>query len=534
MICERTGEKTKNGKASGKISFQSTEFAIGKTRYLVTADPKHQGYQPGERVALVAAYNALPFLPGDNPGFFAENFIKEMYDWTLSMRTEKSAPKDLAVDRVISFHPDDNLSAEKALLIAQEAVEEVMGPLDSRVSLFSVHTDTKHTHVHFEASVVNNKGQIFNKRADDLLWNKAMDRLEKKYNLTRVIDRGYEPVTSNPKKPEKKKPSKGALQRKKRTGEPTLIEQHQAVLDRALERSNGCFLTFIETLIAEDVWLVANIRNTKAKVRGVGFRYKGEYFSGSDLGRKYTWKQLSEHLNYDAETHNALLLEIKERYESVETKSCEIDAKPASSYEATNIRLPSGTPRNSALYRVFKNKKVSNGDIVYRWKSVEREAFRETTTETGVCKLVTNSGLNRTVIKAMLQRMKELDRTEVSCNGSSQFMKIVAEVGKNMGITVFGPDNKPIIKVENIKVEEKDVPEPISESEPTPIPEPKPEEPESAWEQLTVIEQKRVHELMKIMHLSHEKALDKFLKAKQRVLNRSEEYNNDESEELNI
>ncbi|MFT5716339.1 MAG: hypothetical protein ACI9T7_000514 [Oleiphilaceae bacterium] len=501
MICERTGEKTKQGKASGKIRFNSTKFAIGKTRYLVTADPRHEGYQPGERVALVAAYNALPFLPSDDASVFAETFIKEMYDWTLSMRGEKTAPKDLAIDRVISFHPDDDVSPAQALELAKEAVEDVIGPLDSRVSLFSVHTDKKHTHVHFEASVVNNKGQIFNKRADDLLWNKAMDRLEKKYNLTRVIDRGYEPGTTKPKKPLKKKPSKGALQRKKRTGEPTLIEQHQAILDRALERSEGCFLTFIKTLMTEGLWLVANISGEKERVRGVGFRYKGEYFTGSDLGRKYTWGQLSKQLNYDADTHNSLLLKMTKRYELIERQSCELDVKPVN----YDINTLSSRSMNSVLYRAFKHKKFGS-DIVYRWKKADSLAFRETTNAKGGRRLSTNCGLNRTVIRAMLQRVKELDRTKVRCKGSASFMEIVTEIGSEMGITVLDPDNKPIIK---------------SVVQPKPKPEP---EPESEWEQLTVIEQKRVLELMEIMQVPQEQALEIFLEAESKISYRTKEF----------
>jgi hypothetical protein len=492
MICERTGEKTKRGKASGKISFKSIDFAVGKTRYLVTADPRHQGYLPGERVALVAAHNALPFLPGDNPEVFAEKFIKEMYNWTLSMRGEKPAPKDLAVDRVISFHPDDDISHAKAMALVKEAVEDVMGPLDSRVSLFSVHTNTKHMHVHFEVSVVNNKGQIFNKRTDDLLWNKSMDRLEDKYNLTRVLDRGYEAETGQPKRLLKKKPSKGALQRKKRTGEPTLIEQHQSVLDRALECSNGCFVTFIETLMTEGLWLVANISSEKSSVRGVGFRYKGEYFTGSDLGRKYTWSKLSRQLNYDADTHNALLLRMTNDFERIERKWCKLDAKPVNN----DISSPSSRPKNSVLYRAFKHCQFGD-DIVYRWKAAGSLAFREIKDEKGL-RLTTNCGLNRTVVRAMLQRIRELDRTEVRCNGSASFIEIVSDIAHEMKITVLDTDGNPIVK---IKEAEKNVHQP----EP---------EPKTAWEQLTVIEQKRVMELMEIMKVPQDKAIATFLKAK--------------------
>jgi hypothetical protein len=504
MISERQGEESSSNKHRGKISFSNQGYVINKTKYLVSADPCHKNYRPGERVALVESSNVLPFFENDDPGLYAERLVQELYEWTDKYRGNKKPPKDVVVDRVISFSPDDDVSPEQAMAIAKQAVEAVMGPLDSRFSLFVVHAEKDHLHVHFLASTVDQKGKVFNPREDDKIWNKQMDRLEQKYDLTQVGSR--DPAA-------KKKPTNKELQRKKRTGEPAFRELHQDVLDAAVDHANGDFMQFIAMLAANNMIPISNMSSSESKIRGMSFSMNGVLLPGGELGTSYRWGHLQKRIGFDDENqeHKEALYDILTAYNKESEQECSTSPEGSSPpspalyddvetlldmppEQTTDFPMPKGKPVDIDLYRVF-NHEFANGDIIYSWKPRRSEAFREVN-DAGQHRMITKNGLNKTVCTAMCQRALELGWSGIKVAGSAEYKANMVKIASRHNLRVVD-ENGIEMKHEN-------------------------NEPKAGWGSLSEYEQNRVKQLAELHYKSTNKeAIDKvlpgFLEAKVKV-----------------
>ena len=418
---------------------------MAKIKYLVSADSKHKHSELNERVALVEGINTMPFLEGEDPELFSEQFTQELYQFTDCYRANKKAPKEVVVDRAISFSPEDNVTPELALEIVKEAVTKVMKPLDYRLGLFAVHTDKKHTHVHFLISTVSTDGKIFNPRDDDKAWNKEMNRLESKYQLTQVASRS---------RAARKKPTNKALQKKKRTGELTQIEKHQQVIDLAIEKSNGDFLVFLKLLAAAKILPIANMKQAGSVIRGMSFLMNDEVFAGGSLGIDYRWGNLKKKIGFDDHNpkHSAALFDLMVRYEKQSKLECSVSSSdsPAQSENLyddvqtlfdykpeafTDLPKPKTHSSRSVLARAFTHEYIA-GDIVYFWRPRKNEAFREVQDQYNHHRIITKSGLNKTVCRAMVERAKELNWESITVKGSDKFKELVVAQAVKHGIKV--------------------------------------------------------------------------------------------------
>ena len=446
MICERQGETLKPNLHSGKISYSNQEYVIVKIKYLVSADPKNQSNKNGERVALVEAINTLPFLDTEDPEIFAEQFTQDLYQFTDTYRANKRPPKEVVIDRVISFSPEDDVTPELALEIVKKAVTKVMKPLDGRVGVFAVHIDKLHIHVHFIISTVSTDGKIFNPRDDDKAWNKEMNRLELKHELTQVGSRV---------KAAKKKLTNKALQKKKRTGETSQLEKHQQVIDIAIEKAAGDFLLFLNLLAAKNLQPIANMKDQNSSVRGVSFLMNDELFSGGALGSAYRWGNLKKKIGFDDQNskHINELYRLKSIYEKQAKMECSFSSSDSPAQQedlyddvqtlfdykpeaTTHLPKPKKQSKKSVLYRAFRHEVIA-GDIVYYWRSNKREAFREVIDSRGQHRIITKNGLNKTVCKAMVQRAKELNWSAIRVKGSDKFKEQIVAEAQILNIRVF-------------------------------------------------------------------------------------------------
>lgn len=429
MIIERTGQRNSGGKCSGKIRFSSQDFVVNKAQYLVACDPKGKGYGDGERVALVEATNHLPFFGDDCPLVYAEEYTDALYRWSLQQRGEKRQPRDICVDRVISFHPDDPLTPAQGLELAKEAVAQVMGPIEERLCLFAVHVNEQHLHVHVLVSTVNTHGIIFNPRNDDKLWNRVADKLEAQRGLRQVSQR----CRGQSQESTRRQTTKAERQRERRTGKPGIKTAIGDILDRAISKADRDFYRFLDLIADEGVWPVANLRKQDGPIRGIGFECRGEYFSGSDLGKNYRWGALKKAIGYsDSSNDRALLWGLKEHYDSQDL-ACElnVDSSPV-------VNMPTKTPTGSrllghSLSSVFDVSPMPGG-LSFRWRSSKREAFRE---QNKPLKLTTTYGRNRKVVKAMVERVCGQGAKCVRVKGSDRFKALVNEFTAERGITVI-------------------------------------------------------------------------------------------------
>lgn len=508
MICERQGEQSRPNKRTGKISYSNAAYVSSKASYMVSVDPKHKDYQPGERVALVQANNTLPYFESADPKVFGEQFAAAVYDFTATYRAAKKPPKEVVVDRVFSFHPDDDVTPEQAIEIIKEAIENVMGPLDDRLSLFAVHQDTKHLHVHFMGSTVCKQGKVFNPRSDDKLWNKELDALEKKHDLVGVGSR--EPG-------KKKKPSGNNKQRENRTGDPSKLELHQRAIDAAIDQANGNFMKFLTALAASNIIPVANMSNPE-RVRGCSFYLDGETFTGTALGTDYKWGNLKNQVGFDANNpeHSQALWQHLQSFEQESKQECSVSEKdaPAPSRDLyddvpdllnqppgndTDLPKPKGTPANQALYRCFKHE-YQDGDITYYWKPRKNEAFREVKADPDHHRMITKNGMNKTVCTGMLQRAKELGWSSIRITGSVEFKANMVELAQRYNIRVLDKDGTELTPPQRTK-------------------------PVSDWDSLTEREHARVKQLASLNpNMSEQESikqiLPKFLAAKAKLENR--------------
>ncbi|WP_166167357.1 relaxase/mobilization nuclease domain-containing protein [Pseudomaricurvus alcaniphilus] len=419
--------RNSRGACSGKVKFSATEFLINKIRYLVDSDPKRQGYNFTERVALVESTNFLPFLHGDCSERYAEDAAAEMYRWTDQFRGEKKSPAEICIDRVVSFHPDDLITPLQALQYTKQAVAKVMGPLEERFCLFSVHVDEKHTHVHFLASTVNSSGRVFNLRQDDRVWNQAVIKLEKQYGLVPVKGRSIECKSDD--EPAVPRLTKGERQLKKYAKVDSHKFQVREIIDRVIDTCGGDFDLFLDGIMTAGVFPVINLRKENAPIRGISFEHQGEYFSGSDLGKRYSWGGIKKAAGY-TEAFKPLLYSLKLAFDK--------EDGPA---DLTPMTPMKNTPASTSIHKLLKKPLAEaftaspyDEGITFKWRSSQRVAFKEKRTQPQ--KITTNYGRNRKAVKAMVERAHALGWRGIRVKGPKRFQELVAEFATEYNLPV--------------------------------------------------------------------------------------------------
>lgn len=442
MICGRGGPQNSHGRRIGKHRSNEATQVICKVQYLITADPRHVGLPQGERLALVAAHNTCTYLPIHTPERFAEDFVGRMQNWMLRMRGERKASQYLCVDRFISFAPDDPITPSQALAIAEEMIEKVMGPLANRLALLAVHTDKGHMHVHFIVSIVDNTGAIFNPHHDDLRWMAAMDELEVKHGLRRVVDRGWD--TDGPLPPRPRRKPKGTRpppyrpppqkDTRSRPVDP-LKTEFRRIIDHSVRLANEDFKQFVKTLNSRGMQLIGRFKPEASGTIacGVSFYRDGERFRGTDLGPAYTWPNLAKrvgfaaaHISEWATQSKAFVASCVERCTLRQTARAKPfppapnKKKKLKPITATFHRYPILQPIDTAN-REERGFHWSRGKIAFRELTQGEDSAREIVLETEM-------GANRKIVAAMLERAQALGWRGVEAKGSELFKRAVESI----------------------------------------------------------------------------------------------------------
>lgn len=147
------------------------------------------------------------------------------------------------------------------------------------------HTDCDHDHIHIAASRIklNIKGTCVSDSWNYRRSEKLIEQLEEKYGLTPTV-RSWEK--------ERRSPTTGECRQLARTGETSTREQLQTVLDQATIDQPE-MMVLVDRLTHQGISV--RIKPTPTKELGISYKLGDVAFSGTHLGKAYTFKGLQKY-----------------------------------------------------------------------------------------------------------------------------------------------------------------------------------------------------------------------------------------------
>ncbi|MGA6740907.1 relaxase/mobilization nuclease domain-containing protein [Escherichia coli] len=228
-------------------------------------------------------------IGGTMTGDCAKELIAE-FDTASKLRTDIAKP---AWHNSLRLPHGDKLSNEKWKSIADDYMHS-MGFSDTHLRCYVLHDDHVGQHIHIIANRVDAvSGKIHLGRHESLKSGHIIQALEIKYGLTVTKTA---PSLSNTQ-PKRKRISRNEQMLSERTGLPSPKEALQQILDKSLADTPD-LLTFTKRLEEAEVTWTANVAST-GKMNGFSFSYRDIAFKASQLGRSYSWANLSNRLNYN-------------------------------------------------------------------------------------------------------------------------------------------------------------------------------------------------------------------------------------------
>ena len=237
----------------------------------------------------------------------------------------------------------ESLTAEQWSSIADGYMRR-MGFGDTHLRCYVLHDDSAGQHIHIIASRIDIAGgKLYLGRNENLISTRIISELEIAHGLT--VTKTAPSIT--PKQQKRRKVSRNEQMLSERTGLPSPKEALQQILDKSLADTPD-LLTFIKRLEEAKVGWTANIAST-GKMNGFSFEYRDIAFKASQLGKSYSWANLSNRLNYNPDHLEALrtntpekdhsapapapapapatILETREQKESISEKIAELELR---------------------------------------------------------------------------------------------------------------------------------------------------------------------------------------------------------------
>lgn len=196
--------------------------------------------------------------------------------------------------------PDgESLTAEQWSSIADDYMRR-MGFSDTHLRCYVLHDDDGQ-HIHIIASRIDlYAGKLYLGRNENLISTQIISELEIAHGLTATKTA----PSIAPKQPKRKRISRNEQMLSARTGAPSPKQALQQILDKSFADTPD-LLTFIKRLEEAEVGWTANIAST-GKMNGFSFSYRDIAFKASQLGKSYSWVNLSNRLNYNPDHLEAL------------------------------------------------------------------------------------------------------------------------------------------------------------------------------------------------------------------------------------
>ncbi|MDQ0630994.1 relaxase/mobilization nuclease domain-containing protein [Pantoea agglomerans] len=186
----------------------------------------------------------------------------------------------------------ESLSKEQWKLIADDYMTR-MGFSDTHLRCYVLHDDEAGQHIHIIASRINVlvDGQLYLGRNENLISTRIIQELERDHQLTRT--KGPSP-TKQPQKQRKLTRNEKMMQ--DRTGEKASKKVIQEAIDAILVFFNEMTIEhFVGELQKQNITANPNIAST-GKMNGFSFEYHGIAFKASQLGKAYSWSNMSKRI----------------------------------------------------------------------------------------------------------------------------------------------------------------------------------------------------------------------------------------------
>ncbi|EFB7644538.1 relaxase [Escherichia coli] len=241
-------------------------------------------------------HNSDPIVIGGNMlGDSVLELIAE-FDGTKQLRPDVQKP---VWHNSLRLPNGESLTNEQWSSIADDYMER-MGFSDTHLRCYVLHDDDGQ-HIHIIASRIDMAGgKLYLGRNENLISTRIISELEIDHNLT--VTKTAPAIA--PKQPKRKKISRNEQMLSARTGVPSPKEALQHIIDKSMTDTPD-LLTFIKRLEEAEVGWTANIAST-GKMNGFSFEYRDIAFKASQLGKGYSWANLSNRLNYNPSHLEAL------------------------------------------------------------------------------------------------------------------------------------------------------------------------------------------------------------------------------------
>lgn len=168
-----------------------------------------------------------------------------------------------------------------------------MGFSDTHLRCYVLHDDEAGQHIHIIASRINVlvDGQLYLGRNENLISTRIIQELEKDHQLTRT--KGPSPAKPSQKP---KKLTRNEEMMEVRAGEKASKRVIQEAIDAILVFFNEINIEdFIGELQKQNISAIANVAST-GKMNGFSFEHKGVAFKASQLGKAYSWSNMSNRI----------------------------------------------------------------------------------------------------------------------------------------------------------------------------------------------------------------------------------------------
>lgn len=229
-------------------------------------------------------HKSEPYVVGGNViESFAEALSAE-FNATKLLRSDVSKP---VWHNSLRLPAGESLPIQQWKLLADDYMKR-MGFSETHLRAYVLHDDKNGQHIHIVASRIDaTSGKLYLGKNENLISTCVIQDLEKDYQLTRT--KGTDALKPS-SSPAKRKKSRNEAMLEERTGEKCAKTIIQEAIDTLLT-SQISEDEFVQQLAAQKIKAVPN-RASTGKMNGFSFEYANISFKASQLGKKYSWKNL--------------------------------------------------------------------------------------------------------------------------------------------------------------------------------------------------------------------------------------------------